>query len=226
MTLAQEPGPINTERPGVSSSPIALATGFWQLEAGYQYTDNDDLEDHTLPFLLLRNGLAENFELQIFWAGYSWIDTPGPSVDGANDASIAVKWQLTDGDARTAIALFGGVSIPTGSNGIGGDDWEPLLNLFWTHGSALFGTITFSGTDDDPVIGNAIGMNLPSSGNVGGFIEYYAQFQSESGPEHNLHGGLTILRNDDLSLDINAGVGLNDRAADFFFGFGVAKRFR
>ena len=68
---------IIVERPGFSSSTYTLNPSGFQIESGYQYTHEggfNDLDDHTLPFLLLRVGLVENVELQSSWAGYSWTE--------------------------------------------------------------------------------------------------------------------------------------------------------
>lgn len=116
--LAQEQGPINAERPGFSSSPIALARGVWQLEAGYQYTElnGGGAESHTLPLMLLRYGIADDTEIQFSWPGYTEIDFNGGDISGTTDASLGVKWQLSEPDAAVPLALFFGASLPVGSD--------------------------------------------------------------------------------------------------------------
>ncbi len=93
---SQDRDPISTERPSFSSSPEALASGVWQFEFGYQYSqdrDGAEFDDHTLPLLLIRTGIGDRLELQINWAGYSWMDVNGRTVHGASDAGFGVKWQ-------------------------------------------------------------------------------------------------------------------------------------
>lgn len=228
--LAQSADPISAERPSFSSSPIALGTGLWQVEAGYQYTTEGgsaDLEIHNLPQLLIRGGLAENVELQIGWSGYTWADASGRSFNGTNDGSVGVKWQLSDSNARTPIAVFAGLSLPVGSDNFSADESEPLLGFFWSHAGRfnLFGTAILTESGKDTVIGNAIGISLPSRGNVSSYLEYAGLFQDGSGPQHLLNGGLAFLRNNDLTFDVYASIGLNGRAPDLSIGFGLATRF-
>ena len=75
--------PINAERPGFSSSPFTLAPSTLQIESGYQYTreaGSSDFDAHTLPLLLIRAGLIERVEIQLSWAGYSWLEAGGGYV--------------------------------------------------------------------------------------------------------------------------------------------------
>ena len=48
--VAQVTAPINAERPGFSSSPIALAPSLLQIESGYQYTRDGGTEDFSLHY--------------------------------------------------------------------------------------------------------------------------------------------------------------------------------
>jgi len=95
--IAQDPGPINTERPSFSSSPLVLATGLWQIEAGYQLTRNggsDSLKEQTLPNALLRFGFYQNLELQLNGVGFKQTRTGGVETDGFQDFSLGIKWQI------------------------------------------------------------------------------------------------------------------------------------
>jgi len=227
---AQEADPISAERPGFSSSPLTLARSTWQLEVGYQFTrdrDGVDIDDHTLPLMLLRIGLADRLEMQVNWAGVSWTDLNGRTIDGANDASIGVKWQLTDRDVSTPIGVFAGLSLPVGADEFTSDDVDPAFGLFWSHSGVadFFGTVLISHSDDDTVVDNAVGVSFSLDSTKGAYIEYVGSFAEGNGPEHTVNGGMTFLANENLQLDLQGGLGLNDRAADFFVGFGLAHRF-
>lgn len=228
--LAQDTEVIIAERPGFSSSPIALSPDAVQLETGYQYTRDTgaiDIYDHTLPLALFRVGLAEGLEVQLNWSGYTWADVGGEDLSGASDASLGVKWQLTDRDAAASIALFAGVSLPVGSDEFGSDDYDPSLGMFWSYGANLdwFGTVLLGESDGDLSVGNAIGIGLPVNDRTSGYVEYYGLFEQNTGPEHYLNGGIAYLPANHMQLDLNVGAGLNGRAADFFLGFGLAYRF-
>lgn len=222
---------LSSERPSFSSSPIALAEGRWQLEGGFQYSRlSSDVDGYALPLALLRYGASDRAEIQIGWTGYSRIDVGPRDFDGLTDASVGVKWQLSDDNATTPIGLFAGLSLPIGGDDFSSDEVDPSIGLFWAHNGrlSLFGTVLVSESDDDQSLGNAIGINLPTGnacGACGAYIEYVGIHPDEGGPQHSLNGGISWLRHNDLQFDVNLGVGLNDRAGDGYVGFGAAYRF-
>lgn len=225
--VAQTTDPINTERPSFSSSPWALAPGLLQLEGGYQFAhegDGADVDVHTLPLALLRYGIAEQFELQLSWAGVAWVDTDAGSESGATDLSVGVKWQFTEDDASVPMALFAGLSLPIGEDEFTSDSVDPTIGLFWSH-EAVFGTVLVGDSDGDLVFSNALGVNLSLGERTGGYLEYVGQFPEGSGGLHTLNGGVTYTPQANLQWDLNVGLGLNDRATDWVLGAGAAYRF-
>lgn len=222
---------FSAERPSFSSSPVALAKGLWQLEGGFLYSRFDsDVDGYSLPLALLRYGAGERAELQVSWPGYSRIDVGPGNVDGLTDASVGVKWQVSDDGARTPIALFAGLSLPVGDNEFSSDEIDPSIGLFWAHEGrvSLFGTVLLSDTGNDTALGNGIGINLPVGDYCGGcgvFVEYVGIFPDDRGPQHSLNSGVTFMYAGDLQFDVNVSLGLNDRAGDGSLGIGAAYRF-
>lgn len=222
---------INAERPGFSSSPLTLDYRRWQVEVGYQYQRINSTQDaHTLPLLLLRYGAGERAEVQFSWAGFNEVDTGPGSFTGTTDASVGVKWQLTDDAATTPIGVFASLSLPVGDDEFSSDEVDPTLGLFWAHNGRinLFGTVLLSEFDEQSAISNGIGISLPVSDRCrgcGAYLEYFGTYPEDGGPQHNLNGGMTFLRSADLQFDVHLGLGLNDRAPDSFVGLGAAYRF-
>lgn len=221
---------ISAERPGFSSSPIALGRGLLQIEGGFQFAhdgDGIDVDAHTLPLALLRVGVAERIELQVSWAGYSSVDVGGGAIKGYSDMGIGIKWQFTESDNAVPMALFAGVSLPTGNADFSSDSVDPTVGLFWTHSAELdwFGTVLVSEANGDVAIGNAVGISLPVSQDAGGYVEYFAVHADGSGTQHTLNGGLAFTPQRNLQYDVHAGLGLNERATDYFIGAGIAYRF-
>lgn len=227
---AQEADPISAERPGFSSSPFVLAPSTIQVESGYQYTregGQGEFDDHTLPLLLFRAGLNEQLELQVSWAGYSWLEASGRKFSGTNDAGIGLKWQVTEDDAMVPVALFAGLSVPVGSDDFSSGEANPVVGAFWSYSAGLdwFGTILVSESDDDALLSNAVGISFSVAEDKGAYVEYFGNYGAGNGPEHYLNGGLTYLHENHVQLDVHAGLGLNGRAADLFVGLGLAYRF-
>ena len=221
--------PINTERPSFSSSPIALDPGVLQLEGGYEYLRDDngvEFDASRLPLLLVRYGLAEKLELQVGWAGYTWAEAGNRDIDGTGDASVGMKWQITEDGAQLPVSLFAGVSVPVGAKEFSSDRFDPTIGAFWSYSAALdwFGTVLVSQPDDETVLSNALGISLPLSERLGSYVEYYGNY-GDSGPEHYVNGGVTYLSALSTQFDAHIGLGLNDRSADLLIGFGLAHRF-
>jgi len=229
--LAGEPGPINTERPSFSSSPLALPTGYWQIETGYQFTRDDDegsLKEHSLPSALLRYGFYKNLELQLGSVSYLWQETGELDTNGFQDASLGLKWQINSSESVVPVGLYAGLSLPVGSSGFTSEDYTPSTAIFWSHSGSLdwFGAANLAYSDDSFTLDNAAGISFSLPGDTHAFLEYLGNFQEDEGPGHNLNMGASWLLSQDLQLDINGSVGLNTRANDYSAGAGLSYRFK
>lgn len=231
--FAGEPGPINTERPSFSSSPLALPAGYWQVETGYQFTRDDDagsFKEHSLPNMLLRFGFHENLELQLGGLTYKWQQIDGARDSGFQDASLGIKWQVNDSDSVVPVGLYGAVSLPVGSSEFSNDSYDPTLGLFWSHSGALnlFGNLILKHADDLYTFDNGIGISFSLPNNMGSYVEYVGSFHEDDQADstHVMNLGANWLLSDDLQLDINGGFGLNRLANDYYAGMGISYRFR
>lgn len=225
--LAQSASPMRTERPSFSTNAYVLPAGAWQIETGYLYTndsDGADFEQHTLPQALLRYGLNEDVELQFGWPGLSWRDAGNGSDNGMNDASIGVKVQVTDDYAATPLSFFAALSLPVGDDEFSSDSYDPSIGAAWAH-ARFFGTVLISASDNDYTFENGLGMNFALQGNTSAYAEWQATVPEDGGSAHSLNGGILWLRQENMQLDLNAALGLNDRAADFSIGAGFSYRF-
>ena len=223
---AQDEPPFSSERPSFSSSPFALATGFWQFEGGYAYTKGpgSGASSHTVPNGLLRWGFAPRFEVQLNWVGYRRDRISGASVSGATDAELGVKWQITPDDAGFAVGLYGGVSLPVGDDAFTSDDNDPKLGVFFSHTNGLFGAATHSWSDGGNTLATGLGWSFTPFGEVGSFVEWQATVPEHGSSSHALATALTWMVGSSLQLDVNASVGLDDDAADYVLGAGLATR--
>ena len=233
IATAQPLGSINTERPSFSSSPLALGKGLWQIESGYLYTsDNNSIsqDESTLPNLLLRFGFHEKLELQLSATGYTSQRIDGVKTTGTQDTSLGVKWQMNNTNSSVPLALFGSLSLPTGSTEFSSDETTPSLGLFWNHSSTLgwFGAAILSYPDDSFTFDNAVGLSFSLQENTGAYVEYLASYSDAASDDiaHSLNTGVTWLLSDNLQLDINGSVGLNDTASDYAAGVGLSYRFQ
>jgi hypothetical protein len=227
--------PIVADRPGFSTSPQTVPRGRLQIEGGYQFTADRGIDSHSAPLLLIRAGLARNLELRLNWDGLSWTENNGHFKPEASDMSLGLKAHLMEQkEFMPALGLLGSLSLPTGSGASTSNRVDPTGGLLWEYelaaGPGIFGTLLMSSVTGDEgrffEAANAIGISLPINNRLGSFIEYFGFYRKGGGgAAHNLNAGFTYLLNDNLQLDINGGVGTNQRADDYFLGAGFAFRF-
>jgi hypothetical protein len=228
-------GTIGADRPGFSTSPQTVLRGRLQIEGGYQFTEDQGVDSHGMPLLLMRAGLTNKIELRIGWDGLSWTENNGHYKPEASDMSLGLKAHLMEQrPGLPAIGLLGSLSLPTGSSSSTSNRVDPTGGLLWNYnfaaGPGLFGTILMSSlTGDDGRFfeaANATGVSLPINDRLGSFVEYFGFYRTGGGgAAHNLNGGFTYLLNDNLQLDVNGGLGMNRRADAYFLGAGFAFRF-
>ena len=178
--------PLVTDRPDFTESTDAVPRGRFQLEMGYTFTydreGKDRVRDHTAPELLLRIGVAKDFELRIGWDGYSWTDrqfegetrsgrrvTREDWSQGAHDMSLGFKFKFHGQDRwRPHFGVIGAISVPSGSGGISSGDVDPEVVLLWAydvHDSLAVGRDLGAG-DLQAEIGNRAGHVVEQAGPV------------------------------------------------------------
>jgi hypothetical protein len=224
---AQSMDPINTERPSFSSSPLVLSPGDWQIESGYQYThdgNGTDVDLQVFPQALLRYGMNDEIELQFGWPGLARLKVGNNSESGMTEAVFGVKIQDTEDTASVPVAFLASVNLPIGDREFSSDKYDPTIGAAWSH-SRFFGTATVSRFSGDYIFSNGVGASFALRNDTGAYAEWQASIPENGGSAHSLNGGLLWLRQNSMQWDLNASLGLNDRAPDFSIGGGFSYRF-
>jgi hypothetical protein len=239
--------PLVTDRPDFTEASSTVGRGVVQLEAGYTYAyDSNDVgsvKGHSYPETLLRVGvLAEWLEARVAWNyasvsasefGVSRIEENGPE-----DLYLGFKWALAgQAGIMPEMAIITQMTVPTGSSAFTAG--ETLPGVSWLYGWDLNDWIStggstqvnraIDGVSDRPYAEFAqswtIGYSL--SDHLGAYTEWFAICPDGADFDHNqnyANGGFTFLVNNNLQLDIRAGVGLNEAADDLFTGAGFSWR--
>jgi hypothetical protein len=224
---AQSGDLIDTERPSFSASPFVLSPGVWQIETGYQYTQDNEGADYrlqTLPQALLRYGLNDEIEIQLALPNLAWRKFAGNSDSGMTDAAVGVKIQLTEDTASTPVAFLAGMSLPIGDNQFSTDSYDPTIGAAWAH-ARFFGTGLITRSNGDYYFDNGIGVNFAVRDDTNAYVEWQATLPENGGSVHRLNGGLLWRRQNNMQWDLNVALGLNNRAPDFSLGGGFSYRF-
>ena len=219
---------IDTNRPGFSFSPNTVAKGVWQLETGLDFTKNSSSSESTsLPAAEVRWGIAE--QIEVFASGINWTenDTGGNSSSGFTDINLGTKPALTGDDATTRMAFLFQLSVPVGEDGFTSDRWDPTAAFIWSHegGFPIAGTVKVSKFRSGFQLDNGLKLPFAINDRHSAFAEWEANLPEDGGSTHWLNGGWQFLIADEMQLDVNAGIGLNDRAGDYRLGIGFSYRF-
>ncbi len=227
-------GEMVTDRPDATESSSVVEPGYIQAELGWLYTKEGDLKAHHIPQTLFRIGVLERVELRLGWSGYQ-NTISGDGASNWGDFELGAKVYLVEERrVRPEIALMGGVSIPSGSDGVSRNEIDPSFRFAFSHTLSEIFSLGYNlgaewATEDDStessfVYTAALGMGL--SEKLGSYIEFFGDIgMSASGVAHSFDGGFTYLLRENLQLDLFAGVGLSDDAEDWFTGSGVSFRF-
>ena len=237
------PGPIVTDRPTDSASPLLVPRRTFQLEAGYKFSRIEDNTGSTdvqvLPDLLARFGINNKFEARLVASGWTFQSGADGRADGFNDFSLGTKIHLADeGGRRPQMGLLVDVSLPVGHSDqtndyvipkvlfLGSNSLSGGLGLTYNVGPSLV-TIKSNGDSDTTVDMN---YAVALSGSVGGpfslFGELYGAFTFGSNRQHrhNFQAGTTILLSRLFQIDIRGGIGLVDNEPKWLVGAGLAFR--
>jgi hypothetical protein len=239
-TGAEEP--LVTDRPDVTESTEAVRPGRLQVEMGFTLARDrragDTWTDLRIPETLLRIGLVDNIELRIELPAYARVSN-GDTVDGATDMSVGAKWKFREEAADSwipAMAVIGGVTLPTGDDEFSSDEVDPfaILAAGWTLSETLSlgANLGLLLTENDggsrtveTTASAALGIAIDDQ--WGTFVEYAGVYPRNlgSGPVHSLNTGVTYLLSPNVQLDALVGFGINSRAEDVVVGAGVSWRF-
>ncbi len=244
--------PLVTDRPDFTESTEVIPTAHLQFELGYIFTyDREQSErrrDQTFPEILVRIGIAPDFELRIGWEGYSiteeLFDTPDrngqiisreDTLQGSNDLTLGFKHKLFEQKGLLPhFGFIGAISVPSGSYEISSGDVDPTLILIWAYDIndtfAIAGNVGFSGVTEgiDRFLQSSASISLAMalSNQLGFYVEYFGLYPNsrDTDDAHYINGGFTYLINNNFQLDIRLGTGLNELADDLFVGFGFSLR--
>lgn len=250
--IAPEPEPeLVTDRPDQTESPAVVPAGYVQVESGFTLTrdEEDVFETRVLegPGTLVRVGLGHRTELRLGWAG--WIEEEVETRDrrfgkrthdGIGDGELGAKVRLRDeAGAIPETALLVGISVPVGDDELSTDRLDPAMRLSFAHTlterlglgynlgvewSSEPGAEGVRETHSRIVYTVALGTSVTER--LGAFVELFGT-EPVDAPEDSavsLDGGFTYLLRPNLQLDLFAGGGLTDDAADWLAGAGVSYR--
>ena len=225
---AQQTDPISTDRPSFSAAPNTVGESVWVLETGYLYTRNGSgSSSQSLPNVLLRFGLSDDTEFRMQWTGYTRTKMGSSTNSGYSDVSLGAKWQISESTSPTMFALLAEISVPTGDDAFGSGSYDPKVGLAWSFSGSLqwFGTASLAHSDGSDTFSNGIGLSFAIDETNAWFVEHQMDLPSNGSTAHQLNGGVSLIRDHDMQIDLHGSLGLNDHAADYSLGVGWSMSF-
>ena len=236
--------PLTPDRPGEAETVSIVTPGAIQLESGFTFeretkTGDPKTNSVTVPQLLVRMGLLPNLEVRLAADGYIHEDrTEARNRESGTDLELGSKIRLIDQAGMwPTIGLLASVSFPTGGSAVTSDGVDPRgrLLLNWELGQhySLDANLDFGGPTEGVndsrrifEVTPVLSLERALTDRLNAFIETFSTFKDRGEEdEYTVDGGVTYLVHDNLQLDFSAGLGLNQPAPDFFFGFGMAWRY-
>lgn len=239
--------PLVTDRPDFTEASVTVGQGVAQIEVGYTFTSDDNgfesVSSHSFGEALLRYGILEDwleFRIAVFPVQELTVfQGTSNSTAGHEDLYTGLKIALTpQAGFLPEMALIPQMNLPTGSRSFTTDKVEPGLN--WIYSWEINDFISTAGSTQAnrriDVPSGAPYLELAQSWTVayslsdqwGAYTEWFALIPSGAvnvNTQHYFNGGFTWLINNDLQLDVRAGVGLNRAADNYFVGTGLSIRF-
>ena len=222
-------GTIGTGRPSFGTGTTPVPVGHFQLESGYQYTEDGDSKTHTFPQFLARYGVFDGIELRVSWTG---LVIPEGGDSGTTDLRFGTKLAVRKQDGFVpAMAFQPSFTVPTG-DASASDQLDPQVQfpLAWSVGenvsvlaNLVLGTSSV-GHDTRPVYAQSLLVGYALTDRLNVFGEYFGVNTQDRAETHNVDAGVLFLLNDNAQLDFVIGGGLNEQADDFFVGAGYSFR--
>lgn len=204
-------------RPGVGNPAVLSATGYYELEAGYDDARLDPLRSRSLG-LLLKYGLSDQFGLLLGVSPWVQQTAPGLRDSGVSDASVGLKFVRHAGSAAAWGAQLSS-TLPSGSRAFRSDTpvlvatalagfdfgpWHSDLNL----GLTRLGSDVGAGVSRNRY-GWTASLGRPLTGPWSGGLELSGARQSGLGDNAQVLGSLSYAVSRKLVLDAYLARGRN-----------------
>ncbi|MBN2280521.1 MAG: transporter [Candidatus Marinimicrobia bacterium] len=237
--LAQVPDMV-TDRPDQTESSITVPNGWIQIETGT--LKEKDSPQKRLEFTnivynttLLRYGLFDKTEMRFGWEYLNeYILSGDMEADATGIAPLVVgfKTQISEENGWVPeLAFLGHLTIPN----VGKDEFQTdyltpefrfagtkTLNENFTAAINLGGEWVDAIPNTNIFYSFVIGMGVNDK--ISAFAEIYGYVIKDFNPDHRFDTGFTYLINNNFQIDLSAGIGINDKAPDYFISGGLSFR--
>lgn len=224
---------IETDRPDQTESTSIVPAGFLQLESGFSYEKfNEEIKNFAHPTVLWRLGLNDNVELRL------QTELLSETISGQNSTGLApivfgFKAKLIDEQKLVPSVSFVGhlASAKWASPDFQTTYWTPSFRFLFQHSLSPKLNLSYNlgaewnGETPDATAIYTLATSYAITERLSSFAEFYGFLNQYSSADHRIDSGLTYLVNDDLLIDLSAGLGLSEISPQYFLATGISYRF-
>lgn len=226
-------------RPGNTESPIAVATGHWQLESelvSYAHDRSDGVSTDTWQAAAtsFRYGLAPATDAEVILRPYAQTDSQGNRNQGVGDVTLRARRTLLGADGGPSFALIAYLTLPSSHSGLGARSTEGgliatgALALSDAWSATVTGGVAAVSADGGGHAADVYGganLSYSLSERLGVYVEVFAD-KTEAAPTSVVaQTGVTWLLTPTTQLDAGLEPGLTHAADDIRVFMGWAQRF-
>jgi len=231
--FGQTLSPIQTDRPDQTECPAIVPKGYFQMENGMSYeNENDDVRSYCLPSSLLKFGINNKVELrlitELLYTRYQLKNNFGISP-----LTLGFKVKLSEENGIVPQASFiGHLASPNlASHDLKTSYFAPSFRFVMSNTLSKKVTLGYNlgaeweGETAEPTFIYTITTGFSLSQKAGAYIEAFGFIPQKNKAEHKVDGGFTYLVSDNFLLDISSGIALEKHEWEYYISAGFSFRF-
>ncbi len=206
-------GPITTDRPDFTESPVVVPTKWLQIETGATHQWAKGSRSFSVPETLFRYGTGPRTELRFAIPDYNWLRAGGETMTGFGDAYLGAKFQLGPLSNGDDFALIPALNIPSRNRNFSSNTFDPELKVCWGRvlspcvsiTAMAYGLSTETDSERRFYFTQTVSLGFALSERLGAFLEYAGTFTKREVPGHIAHFGFAYRPTSNTQFDIHSG---------------------
>jgi Putative MetA-pathway of phenol degradation len=232
-TKGQVTAPIATDRPDQTECPFIVPKGYLQAEHGLTYEKiSKTSRALTHPSILWKYGISENIEVRLITEIVSEKELSKP-ITGLVPITVGFKTKIAEENGLIPkVSFIGHLSVPNwASKALKTGYYAPSFRFTMQHTLSDKFALAYNlgaewdGETPNPTFIYTLTTGYSITKKLGSYLEFYGFSPQNQSIEHRFDGGLTYLINQNIMVDISAGVGLTSNAPKNFISLGFSYRF-
>ncbi len=235
--IEAQPGPIDTDRPDQTESVNTTPKNYFQAEFGFNIEKDNGLTTIVHPTILCKYGLTKKLDLRLI-TKINTYETPliipsgNDHISGLLPVQIGARaalWEERKGLPKTSLLVH--IAFPRlASKKFQASKWAPNFRLSMQNTLSEKIALGYNvgaewdGESKTPywIYTLAPGFNIGERWYT--YIEVFGAFRKNEAPQNSIDGGLAYFVSQNFKLDISAGFGISEAAADHYFAIGFSFR--